>query len=216
MERTKTRALVTGMASVQGALLFAICLALVGTFTLAFFTNFLTVAIALLGFFVYVILYSFSKYRSIHGTLIGSIAGAVPPVVGYSAVSNRIDLGACLFFTMMALWQMPHFLAIAIYRLEDYAAASLPVLPIQKGLQTTKIHMLLYIIAFMMTSFMLTVFDYTGYAYLVVAGLLGTFWLWLCIQGLTSANDKIWARKMFLFSLVIVISLCLMIPFSVI
>jgi protoheme IX farnesyltransferase len=215
MQRTKNRALALGVISVQSALTFAIILGMLGALVLSLYTNLLTVAIALVGFFVYVVLYSFSKYHSVHGTLIGSIAGAVPPVVGYCAVSNRLDAGALILFAMIALWQMPHFFAIAIYRLEDYIAASIPVLPIKKGMLTTKIHMLLYIIAFIGASLMLFAGNYVGYAYLIVATLLGLTWAGLCIKGLKCDNDTLWARQMFLFSLIIITGISIVIPFSV-
>ncbi len=201
MVRTRNRPLVLGLISVKRAVTFAIFLGLLGTLALAVFTNVIATSIAVFGFFVYVVLYSSSKYYSSHGTLIGSIAGAVPPVVGYCAVSNHIDLGAFLFFIMIVLWQMPHFYAIAIFRLEDYAAASI---------------MLFYVLAFMFSSLSLTIFHYTGYAYLIVAFFLGLIWLLLCIQGFKVENDKLWARKMFIFSLVIITALSFVIPFSVI
>jgi protoheme IX farnesyltransferase len=213
MERTKNRVLVLGLIGKRHAIAFAISLGLSGVLLLALLTNLLTVGIALLGFFVYVLLYSFLKYRSLHATLVGSIAGALPPVIGYCAVSNHLDLGAALLFIMIAMWQMPHFFAIAIYRLKDYTRASIPVLPIKKGIYITKIHMMVYIVAFMIASSMLTVFNYTGYLYLIVSTLFGTAWLCLCIQGITSASDELWARKMFSFSLVIVTLQCFMIPF---
>ncbi len=211
MTRTQSRALVKGLISVRNALIFAVVLGLLGTFILALFTNLLTTFIALAGFVVYVFWYSIWKYRTRHGTLIGSIAGAVPPVVGYCAVSGRVDACALIIFAIIVLWQMPHFYAIAIYRMGDYAAASIPVLPIVKGMHNTKVHMLLYVIAFTLAALMLFVFGYTGYAYLAVAALLGIAWLWLSIKGFKCANDKIWARKMFRFSLVTVTLLCAMI-----
>src|SRR6202040_4019316 len=118
---------------------------------------------------VYVVLYSFWKYRSSLATLVGSIAGAVPPVVGYCSVSNRFDTGAVLFFLILVLWQMPHFFSIAMYRLQDYSAAAIPVLPIKKGNHRTKVHMVFYILGFIMVAILLTVFGYTGYSYLIVA-----------------------------------------------
>lgn len=215
MERTQDRALVKGSISAQNAIAFALALGLLGSAVLYQFTNLLTVGIAIFGFFVYVILYSYSKYYSMHGTLIGSVAGAVPPVVGYCAVSNRLDLGAGLFFLMMVLWQMPHFFAIAIYRLDDYAKASIPVLPVKKGVRTTKIQMLLYIIAFTCISALLTLCGYTGYAYLTAVILLGALWTWGSIQGFKCADDQVWARKMLRLSLIVITALCFVIPFSV-
>lgn len=215
MARTKSRALVKGLISSKNALLFATFLGIIGTFILAFYTNFLTVLVAFFGFFIYLVLYAFWKYRSFYGTLVGSLAGAVPPVVGYCAVSNHLDLGALLLFAILVLWQMPHFFAIAIYHLKDYANASIPVLPVKKGMYITKIHMLLYIIAFTLTALMLTLTGYTGYLYLVIAALLGISWLGLCVRGFNSNNDVRWARMMFAYSLVVIMALSIVIPFDV-
>ena len=216
MARTRNRALVQGLIPPKKAILFGIFLGLSGSLILGLLVNILSLGFALFGFFVYVILYSFSKTRTIHGTLVGSMAGAVPPVVGYCAVSNRFDLCALILFTMMTLWQMPHFFAIAIYRFKDYAAASIPVLPIKKGMYNTKVQMMLYILAFTGVTSMLSIFNYTGMEYLTVATILGSIWLGLCIKGFNCDSDTRWARKMFLFSIVIVMTLSLMIPLSVI
>ncbi len=216
MERTKGRPLVKKTVSTANAFIFAALLAILGTTILTLYTNILTVCLALFGLFVYVVLYSFFKLRSTYGTAIGSIAGAIPPVVGYCAVSGRFDLGAFIIFMIVALWQMPHFFAIALYRLKDYTAASIPVLPVQKGIFVTKVQMLLYIIAFILATFALTYFGYTGYGYLAVTAILGSIWLWMSIEGFRTNNDTAWARKMFLFSLVTVMGLCLMISVDVI
>lgn len=215
MTRTKDRALVTHSIPAQNALIFASVLGLLGWGTLALYTNLLAVCLAIFGFFIYVLVYGILKRISSFGTLIGSIAGAMPPVIGYTAVRGCFDGAAFLLFLIVAFWQMPHFYAIAIYRLDDYRAASIPVLPVVKGLYNTKIQMLLYIIAFVIAACMLTLFGYTGYAYLTVTGLFGMIWLWLCIKGFTSGDNTLWARKMFLFSLVIVMGLCIMIPLDV-
>jgi protoheme IX farnesyltransferase len=216
MARTKQRPLVTGKISSQKALLFATFLGVMGTFILGFYTNFLATAVALTGFFVYLVLYAFWKYRSFYGTLVGSIAGALPPVVGYCAVSNQLDMGALLLFLILVLWQMPHFFAIAIYQYDDYAAASIPVLPVVKGNYITKLHMLFYIIAFLIVTFMLTFTGYTGNLYLVIAASLGFIWLGLCINGFRVKNDKLWARKMFAVSIVVIMGLSLAISTDVV
>ncbi len=162
------------------------------------------------GFFFYVVMYSFWKYRSTYGTLVGSIAGALPPVIGYCAVSNQFDMGAFLLFAIMVLWQMPHFYAIAMFRLKDYAAASIPVLPVKKGMHVTKVHMLFYTIAFIPVSLSLILFGYTGYMYLAVISFVGLAWLYLCIKGFKVDNDVRWARSMFRFSLVVIMLFSLM------
>jgi len=216
MKRTKNRALAQELISPRRALVFACFLGFFGLVLLALFSSFCSLSIALLGLFVYVIAYSFLKYRTLYATWIGSIAGAVPPVVGYCAVSGHLDTAAWILFFTVAAWQLPHFFAIAIYRLEEYAAASIPVLPRMKGIETTKVHMLVYIIAFIGISSLLSLCGYLGYGYLTATVLLGLCWLGLCIKGFKCENNTRWARKMFLFSLVVVTGICIAIPFSVI
>ncbi len=213
MERTKQRAFVTGMIKAGRAIILAISLGLAGTFLLAYFAHLLAACIALFGFFVYVVAYSFSKYSTPHATLIGSIAGAVPPVVGYCAVSGRIDLGALLLFGMVAMWQMPHFYAIAIFRLEDYTRAGIPVMPIKRGILATKIQMLAYIVIFLFICTELTVFHYTGQVFLIAAIILSLTWIALGMDGFRGNNDRLWARKMFFYSLAVITVLCFTIPF---
>ncbi|MCB1080406.1 MAG: heme o synthase [Chlamydiia bacterium] len=215
MERTKNRPLARGEVSPYHALGFAAILGALGLLILALYTNRITMMVALLGVIVYVFAYSLLKYHTIHGTLIGSIAGAVPPVVGYCAVTNQIDWGASILFAMIALWQMPHFFAISIFRLKDYMEADLPLYPVKKGMRVTKIHMLYYILLFMISAASLTFMGYTGYAYLFVVIFLSLSWLVLCIKGFKCKNDQQWARQMFIFSLVIVTALCIVVPFSV-
>jgi protoheme IX farnesyltransferase len=215
MERTKKRALAAGLISGTHAIIFAIALGILGNLILLIYTNLLTVMVAGIGFFVYVVLYSFWKSHTIYGTAIGSIAGAVPPVVGYCAVSNHFDVGALILFTMLVLWQMPHFFAIAMYHFDDYVAANIPVLPVIKGAWITKVHMVFYILGFILTAILLTYFHYTGYLYLTVTITLGLIWLLLCLQGFKSDNDHKWGCLMFQFSLVIITAICFVIPFDI-
>ncbi len=206
MERTKTRALVMGTISPRNALVFGKVLAILGLLILYFYTNLLAVLAAILGLFVYVVVYSrWLKRTSTHGTIVGSISGAMPPVVGYLAVSGSIDLGAVILFFILALWQMPHSFAIAIYRLEDYKKAGIPVLPVKKGIQITKLQTLIYVALFVMALFALPVFGYAGYAYFLVMIVFGFGWLSLSASGFYSANDKIWARRMFVYSIIILL-----------
>lgn len=211
MSRTKGRAFAMGKINTARAMLFAALLLILGTLIAGIYINALVMAVSLAGFFVYVLMYSFWKYRSASGTFVGSIAGALPPLIGYCAVSNRLDLGAVTLFVIMVLWQMPHFYAIAIYRLEDYTAAAIPVLPVKKGIPITKVHILVYLLFFMVATAMLTALGYTGYAYLAVAIIASLIWLVMGIKGFKADDDGKWARKMFRFSLVVITSLSVMI-----
>lgn len=214
MERTKERPLAKGILKHSYAILFGTILGLSGFLFLLFTTNVLTALIAFIGFFFYLILYSIWKYRSIYGTLVGSIAGAVPPVVGYTAASNRFDFAALLLFIILILWQMPHFYAIAVYRLKEYTAANIPVLPVKKGIYVTKIQSLLYIIAFMGVLSLLTLFGYTGNIFLMASLFLGLSWLLLSYRGFRAKNDERWGKQMFRLSLAVITVLCLVIPFD--
>jgi len=211
MSRTKDRPLPRGLITAKSALLFAVILGISGGYILAVYTNVLTALVALTGFFVYVVVYSLWKYRSTNATLVGSIAGAVPPVVGYVAVTNQMDAAAWILFAIVLLWQMPHFYAIAVYRIEDYLAASIPVLPTTKGMFLTKVSMSLYIVAFMVATLLLLTYGYTGIAYLVTAAVLGFAWFVLSLLGFQAKNDARWGRQMFRLSLVVITVLCLFI-----
>jgi len=211
MGRTKNRALVKGTVPLGNALAYGAVLGIAGFLVLWFLTNALAVFLAGVGFFFYVVMYSLWKRRSSSSTVIGSISGAIPPVVGYCAQSNSFDLGAAILFMIVVLWQMPHFYAIALRRLDEYKAAGIPVLPIQKGVRVTKTTMLLYIIAFIVVALMLFAFGYTGYPYLVVMATLGAVWLWMCVRGFNTKDNIKWARAMFLFSLVVIVAFCVII-----
>ena len=206
MERTKNRALVTGKVNPRNAKIFASFLGAVGTLVLSLFTPWITVAIALFGLFIYVVLYSFWKSSQEYATLVGSVAGAIPIVVGYSAVTHSLGVGSYLLFSLMVLWQMPHFFAIALYRIKDYAAASIPVLPVVKGSRATQVQIVLYIVAFLFVSSLFTLMGYTGYIYLSGMTMLSIAWLALALKGFKVQNVQVWARKMFLFSLIVIMA----------
>jgi len=202
MERTKNRVLVRGLMSPGPAIIYGMVLGVLGLFVLYKQTNLLTLTIAVSGLFIYVVAYSlWLKRTSTIGTLIGAISGAVPPVVGYCAVSNQLDAGAIILFMMLFFWQMPHFYAISISRLKDYSAASIPILPLVKNVRYTKISMLIYTILFAIAAVMPSVFGYTGVVYLSVALIIDAIWLLITMQGFTTQNDTSWARKTFAFSI---------------
>lgn len=209
MKRTSRRALVSGEISGRNALIFGAVLGLLSFIILSLFTNALVVAAGIIAVFFYVVLYGIAKRKSTLGTVVGSVPGALPPVAGYLAVTGSVDLGALLVFLIMVLWQMPHFFSIAIFRFKDYAAAGIPVLPVKKGMKTTKIYILLYIIAYILAVPLLTVFGYTGYVYFIVMTILALVWLWKGLKGFGVDNDTAWARKMFGFSLIVLLSFSL-------
>ncbi|CAM3763901.1 heme o synthase [Ectopseudomonas alcaliphila] len=211
MERTRNRVLAQGLVSPAHAIVYACVLGVAGVALLYAATNTLAVMLVLMGFVVYVGLYSlWLKRGSVYGTLVGSLSGAAPPVVGYCAVSNEFDAGAAILLLIFSLWQMPHSYAIAIFRFNDYQAANIPVLPVIKGISAAKRQIVLYIAAFVVATLMLTLSGYAGYSYFVVAALSGAYWLWMGVSGYKAVDDRVWARKLFTFSIVTITMLSVM------
>ena len=217
MQRTCDRVLVTGQLSIVNAFLYAAALLAVGVLCLAATTP-LALYSALFGYAVYVGLYSlYFKRQSVWGTFIGSFSGAIPPVIGYAALTPSIDAVYWVLFAMFAIWQMPHAYAIAVFREKDYSAADIPVLPVKYSFRTTQWHITISIALFVIVGSLLTAFKATGYAYLAVHLALSGYWLWISMKPIKvdSEQDQIaqqvkWAYKVFGLSIVIMMALCFM------
>ena len=215
MERTRNRVLVQGLIGPRTTLVYATALGVTGV-ALLYWVNPLSAALGGLGFVVYVGLYTlWLKRRSVYGTLVGSLSGATPPVIGYCAVSNEFDAGALILLLIFSLWQMPHSYAIAIFRLKDYQAAAIPVLPVKREIALTKSHMFRYILAFALATVMLTFSGHAGLFYFTVATLVSLIWLGMAWKGFQVTDDRVWARQLFIFSIVAISSLSLMMSVDV-
>lgn len=202
MARTRWRAFPSGSVSPGAAFTYAAVLGITGFATLIAFTNWLTVAIGIIGYVDYIVLYGWSKRRTWHGTLIGTVSGSMPLVAGYTALTGRFDAGAALLFLIMVFWQMPHFYAIAIRRLKDYRAAKVPVLPAVKGARAAKLQIMAYVAAFAAAGVSLYVLDYAGLPYLIFIVVYSLGWMVLGYTGFSAGKDRLWAKKMFVYSLV--------------
>lgn len=209
MQRTRNRVTVTGELSARAAMVFGAVLGLVGFALLAVFTNGISVAFAALGWLVYVGLYSlWLKRSSVYGTLVGALSGAMPPVVGYCAVTGQCDAGALILLAMFCLWQMPHSYAIGIFRYRDYEAAGIPVLPVAQGIARARRHIVLYIAVFSLVTVLLPLGGYTGVAFMAVACTTSLWWLAMALRGYRPDIDVTgWARQVFCFSIVTITAL---------
>lgn len=210
MSRTKSRALVTGDISVVNATIYAGVLGTVGFATLIIYVNLLTAALGAIALLLYVVAYGVAKRRSVHGTLVGALPGAVPPLAGYIAVTDQFDLGGLLLFIILAVWQMPHFYAIGIYRRKDYAAAGIPVFPVKYGVNATKPWMFFYIVLFIVATMALTIAGYAGTSFAVAMMFIGFLWLVRAKRGFRAKDHDKWARGMFGFSLKVLLLFCFM------
>ncbi len=209
MSRTKKRALASRIIPARNAFVLAGALLALGFWSLSY-VNRLVMLLGAAAFVSYVFIYTFSKRHTVHGTLLGTLPGAASLVAGYSALSGKLDGGSLILFLIMVAWQMPHFYAIAIRRLDDYKAAKIPVMPAVKGIRATKFQMIFYVILFGVATTLLSVLGYAGASFLVVMLLLSLYWLWLGLKGFNGADNRKWAGKMFGFSLVLLLALSLM------
>lgn len=212
MIRTRNRPLARGLISLKNTVSYATILAVAGTALLCAATNLLSVVIVSVGFVIYVGVYSlYMKRYSVYGALVGSLAGAAPPLAGYCAVTGRFDMGAVLLLCIFSLWQMPHCYAIAIFRLDDYAAAEVPVLPVKHGTAVARRHIVGYIAAFMLASQMLTIGGYTGYNTFAAATVTGLSWLYMAWWGYKASDERLWGKKLYIFSILTIFILSIMI-----
>ena len=178
MNRTSKRPLVMGHITDRQAIIFSVLLYASGSIMLLNFTNFLTWLLTTLTFIFYGFIYTkYLKYMTSQNIVIGGLAGAMPPLLGWSAITNTIEPNALLLVLIIMVWTPPHFWALAVYRVEDYSEAEVPMLPVQKGVVFTKQHILLYtflLIACTMLPYAVQMF---GEIYLVSALVLGLIFL---------------------------------------
>ena len=203
MARTKNRPLPAGRLSARTALVFGLALGAVSVPLLAVTVNPLTGLLAAIALVSYVWIYTPMKQRSPKALLVGSIPGAMPPLMGWTAATGHLEAPGLVLFGILFLWQLPHFLAISVFRQNEYAKAGIKVLPSVRGNAVTKIHAVAYAGALVPVSLMLVPLGIAGSVYLGVMGVGGVLFAALCVSGLrASAVDNRWARAVFLASLV--------------
>lgn len=198
MQRTNTRPTVTGAISLNATLFIGIASTIIGLILLLY-TTVLAAIIAFIGWFTYVVLYTiWTKRRYTLNTEIGCISGAVPPLIGWAAVSPEPHIVPVVLFTIMFIWQTPHFLALAMKNHEQYKAANIPMLPVVHGFEFTKRQIIVYIACLVPLPFFL---GSLGTTFLVVATILNIGWLMIGFSGLFMKDDLKWAKIIFVYSL---------------
>jgi protoheme IX farnesyltransferase len=211
MKRPAKRDVASGKISIGKAVVFAAALGLVGFGAIFIWTNVVTSILGIIAYIWYVVIYGVAKRTSVWSTLIGTIAGALPPVAGYAALTGTIDAAAVILFLMMLLWQMAHFYAIAIFRKNDYAAAKLPVWSVVYGEKSTKIQILLFAVLYGVSSLLLSVYGYTGVIYGTVSAAVAAYWISRGVLTYNVLDDNKWARTMFGSSLLVMMSMCVLV-----
>ncbi|MEH7524016.1 heme o synthase [Bacillus sp. JJ1503] len=197
MDRTKNRPTVTGNFTLKAVLFMGITFSILG-FLILFFTTLEAVFYAFIGWFTYVILYTmWSKRKFTLNTVIGSISGAVSPLIGWAAIASSIHIIPIVLFLILFIFQMPHTFAIAIRKHDEYKAAGVAMLPVVHGFSMTKRQILVYVACLLPLPFYLAPL---GTVFLFVATLLNIAWLVISIRGFFAKDDQKWARVMFLYS----------------
>jgi len=203
MSRTKKRPVPAGRVSGAQALVFGVALGALAFALLWTQVNRLSAWLALGGLLFYLFVYTFwLKRTSTQNIVIGGAAGAFPPLVGWAAMTNRLDLTALYLFVIIFFWTPPHFWALALLKRNDYARAGVPMLPVVHGVRRTKWEMLVYTLFLLPITLMPVAFRALGPIYLVAAVLLGARLLWYCVVLLREAEMRGTEWKMYRYSLV--------------
>lgn len=202
MLRTRARPLAAQRLDPRGALWLGAILAGVSIPALAVFLNPLTALLAAFALVSYVWVYTPMKPRSPKALVVGAIPGAVPPLLGWTAVTGHLDLPGLWLFAVLFLWQLPHFLAITLYLKDDYARGGHQILALVRGEATARQHLLAYTLLLVPVTLGFTPLGVAGRAYLTVAGVLGALFLVFAVRGLRQQSGPRWARGLFSYSIV--------------
>jgi len=201
MTRTDQRPLPKGELSPTHASIFAIIIGLAGSLVLYFFVNTLTMVLTIASLIGYAFIYTvYLKRATPQNIVIGGLAGAAPPLLGWSSISNNVDPHALLLVLIIFVWTPPHFWALAIYRKEEYAKESIPMLPVTHGVVFTKLQIVLYTIILFIVSVLPYIVLMSGVIYLFSALILSSLFLHSSIK-LYFSSDEVDAMRTFQFSI---------------
>lgn len=200
MNRTRRRPLAAGRLSPQVALLFGLFLAALSIPALTFLVHPLPGLLAFIAFVSYVWLYTPMKRMSTDALLVGAVPGAMPPLIGWTAVTGEIDLAGLALFTLMFVWQLPHFLAIALYCGDDYARGGHKVHPVVRGEASTKRWAVIWSVAQLAVSLTLVALGVAGWYYGAVAIVSGTLYLAYAVYGVGREVGRGWSKRLMLGS----------------
>jgi protoheme IX farnesyltransferase len=201
MRRTAKRPLPAHRLVPVHALRFALVLALGSLPVLVLGSNPLTGALGASALLTYVLAYTPLKARTHWAMQVGALSGALPPLMGWTAAAGQIEVPGLVLFAILFLWQLPHFIAIALFRQDEYRAAGLTSLPLQKGAQTARWHAVGYLLALLPVSALPYWAQVAGPLYLTAALALGAGFLAIGVQGCVTRGDERWARRLFFTSL---------------
>jgi len=201
MTRTAVRPLPEGRISAVSALIFGLVLGGGAVLVLSVFVNLITAVVGGLALASYVCVYTPMKRHFPMALVVGAVPGAAPPLMGWAAATGRLDSPAWMLFAILFLWQIPHFIAIGIYRSAEYERAGIRILSLVRGDRVARLHAIAYATALIPVSLSLWITGVASWLYAVVALGIG-LWFWsLTLRGLVESTRHLWARRLFLSSL---------------
>ncbi|RDS83984.1 heme o synthase [Dyella psychrodurans] len=207
MARTARRPLATGTLTAHQVLMFAIVLGIVSMLVLGFLVNVLTAVLTFGGLIGYALVYTaYLKRATPQNIVIGGLAGAIPPVLGWTAVTGALHPFALQLCMIIFVWTPPHFWALAIFRRDDYARAEIPMLPVTHGVRYTRWQILLYTVLLVLVSLLPSITGYSGLIYFGGAVVLGAGFLYYAIR-LMNPPDEFFAMRVFKYSIVYLMAL---------
>ena len=202
MSRTKNRPMPEGKVNSKQAVMFGVLIGLIGLGILALWVNILTAVLTFFALIGYAVIYTmYLKRATPQNIVIGGAAGAAPPVLGWTAITNSVELDALLLFLIVFIWTPPHFWALAIHRHEEYAKVDVPMLPVTHGLPFTRLQILLYTVILFIVTLMPYLVGMSSLIYLIGAVLLGIGFLYYAIQMIRHPDDMELPMKTFGFSI---------------
>jgi protoheme IX farnesyltransferase len=205
--RTRRRPLPAGRVPPLAALIFGLVLGLLSLPLLWLSANLLTAGLGLLALLIYVAVYTPMKQLSPGALMVGAVPGAIPPLMGWTAATGQLDLGGLTLFAIMFLWQLPHFIAISLYRATEYRQAGYRVTATEHGTGTAKFQIILYLLALCPVTLLLGPLGIAGQLYMWTALACGLGFLGLGLFGLRPSAGARWARMVFSGSLLYLLML---------
>ncbi len=202
MARTASRPLPDQRLDPSWALTLGVLMGLVAVPALTLAVNPITGLLGFIALASYVTIYTPMKQHTPAALFVGALPGALPPLMGWTAVEGRIGAPGLVLFGVLFFWQIPHFIAISVFRQDEYERAGLKVLPSVKGIGSAKVQSVVYAGALWVVSLLLVPFGLAGTLYLVCAMVLGGYFFWAALRGFWASDPKSWAKKLFVASLV--------------
>lgn len=202
MSRTKNRPMPEGKINSKQAVIFGVIIGVIGLGILAIWVNMLTAVLTFFALIGYAVIYTmYLKRATPQNIVIGGAAGAAPPVLGWTTITNNVELDALLLFLIVFIWTPPHFWALAIHRHEEYAKVDVPMLPVTHGLPFTRLQILLYTVILFIVTLMPYLVGMSALIYLIGAVLLGIGFLYYAVQMIRHPDDMELPMKTFGFSI---------------